>query len=166
MHQKGHRTEDTGGMVNQLDKFASGCPAPQVDDSRQGRVVMSSFAHLDKFYATFKVIYNVLPSAPVPPFDCVIVFSTRANNPIGFAGLQLFAQGWRTRFFFRTQMDISMKCDGFNWLLQLSAQMPDVAMDKMVGKLVALMNQWIMTLHNSCFRIVIGDAGQERIVLP
>jgi hypothetical protein len=166
MHQKGHRTQNTGGMANQLDEFASGCPAPQVDYSGQRRVVMSSFAHLDKIYATFKVIHHVLPSAPVPPFDAEIVFSTRANNPTGFAGLQLFGQGRRARFFLRAQMDVTVKCGGFKPEVQLSAQVPDIAVDKMVGKLIALMNQRIMTLHGSRFRIVIGDAREERVVLP
>jgi hypothetical protein len=112
------------------------------------------------------VIHDVLPSAPVPPFDCEIVFSTRANNPTGFAGLQLFGQGRRARFFLRAQMDVTVKCGGFKPEVQLSAQVPDVAVDKMVGKLIALMNQRIMTLHGSRFRIVIGDAREERVVLP
>jgi hypothetical protein len=166
MHQKGHRTQNTGGMANQLDKFAGGCPAPQVDYSGQGRVVMSSFAHLNKIYTTFKVVHDILPSAPVPPFDCEIVFPTRANNPIGFAGLQLFGQGRRARVFFGAQMDVSVKCSGFKPEVQLSAQVPDIAMDKMVRKLVALMNQRIMTLDDSPLRIVIGDAREERVVFP
>jgi hypothetical protein len=127
---------------------------------------MSSFAHLDKIYATFKVIHHVLPSAPVPPFDCVIVLSTRAYNPIGFAGLQLFGWKRRARYFFRAQMDISVKCNWLNPKAQLRAQMPHIAMDKMVGKLIALMNQRIMTLHVSRIGIVIGDARKERVVLP
>src|SRR5256885_1966962 len=83
------------------------------------------------------------PSPPVPPFDCVIVLSTRAYDPTGFAGLQLFGWKRRARYFFRAQMDISVKCNCLNPKAQLRAQVPDIAMDKMVGKLVALMNQRI-----------------------
>lgn len=127
---------------------------------------MSSFTHLNKIDATREVIHDVLPSAPVPPFDCEIVFSARANNPIRFAGLQLFGRGRRARFFLMAQMDIAVKCGGFKSEVEFGAQVPDIAVDKMVGKLIALMNQRIMTLHDSRFRIVIGDARQERVVLP
>jgi hypothetical protein len=92
MHQKGDWTQNTGGAVNQLNESASGCPTPKVDYSGQGRVVMSSFAYLDKTDSTFKMVDHLLPTPPVPPFDCEIVFSTGTNNPVGLARFQLFGQ--------------------------------------------------------------------------
>src|SRR5262245_4051097 len=85
MHQKGNRTQHTGGVVNQLDQVARGCPASQIDYSRQRRVVMSLFAYLHKTDATFKMVHHLLPTPTVPPFDCEIVLSTRTNNPVGLA---------------------------------------------------------------------------------
>jgi hypothetical protein len=166
MHQKGNRTHDTGGVVNQLNEFARGCPASEIDDSGQWRMVMSTFAYLDKIYTTFKMVHHLLPTPPVPPFNCEIVFSTGTNDPIRLATFQWFGQWHRIPFLFRGQMDVSMESGRLKADVQLSAQVPDIAMDKMVGKLVALMNQRIMTLHDSRLGIVIGDAHEKRVMLP
>jgi hypothetical protein len=63
-------------------------------------------------------------------------------------------------------MDVSVKCGWFKPQVELSAQVPDITMDKVVGELIALMNQRIMTLHDSRFGIVIRDPREERVVHP
>src|ERR1041385_6068277 len=129
-------------------------------------MVMAIFADLNKCYSVIEMVDYFLPASPMPPFNGIIVFPTGANEPKRFGRIELNAEWQMSCLLPPAQIEVSSEGVWFKRNAQICTQVPNITVDKVVRKLIRLMHQRIMAFHDACFRVVIGNPSDERIVLP
>src|SRR5262245_11957550 len=82
VHEKGHRTNDAFSVIYQPHEFAQiGFPT-EVEHPFERWMVVALFAHLHKENTVAEMIDDLLPAAPMPPFDREIVLPARGDDPV------------------------------------------------------------------------------------
>src|SRR6266850_6441212 len=166
VHKERNGAQHARGMMHQPDQFPQGSAPAQVDHIFQWRMVMASLTRLHELQTTVKLVHHLLPTAAMPPLDCVIVFTAGTNDPVRLIFPANLRDGQWSRALFIAQMDIPAERRRFDWNAKLGCQMFRVTMDEMIGKLVRTMHQGIMTFNMTRFRVVVAEARNMRVVPP
>jgi len=127
---------------------------------------MASFSDLNKTDPALEIIHHVLKALRSPPFRGEVKFSTSYNNPRG--RLQFFEQ---SKFFgdlalTRFQVDVPTKLQRHHRNTESLSQILHKAVDKVVGPLVALVDEGVVAIDVKHLGIRLIERGEVGVVQP
>src|SRR3990172_5266954 len=116
--------------------------------------MVSGLANLDELDAVAKVIHHLLKANGVPPFDRVVQLSTRHEEPEGGALSLHLLYPREPGLLHIGDVDIAFEYGGFDGESQGLVQESDESVNEMIGRLVAAMDQRVVTIDDLHLRIV------------
>jgi hypothetical protein len=109
MHEQGHRTEDTLGVIHKANQLAQRGLASQIQYALQSRMIVVLLPDLDEEDFPAEMIGDRLPSAEMPPFDRVVELSSGYDDPAGDLATVEFFRQRRQGFFGLGEVNIPAK---------------------------------------------------------
>ena len=164
VHDAGDGAEHADAVMHESDELAHIRLSAQVEHAAQGRMMVAFCADLDEKDFAPEVIHHGLPSLGGPPFDGDIGLAPGGDNPIWHVRADDFSDLRRPRFFQRMQMDVALEKRGANPHAEPGGEMLRKAMDDVIRRGVALLDQCIVALDN--FALIVVERGNVRMVQP
>ena len=155
MHGGGDPAQHSLGMVNEPDELAQIRFAAQVDHAFQLWMVVTSLAHLHKLDPASEMIDDFLVPLRLPPFDRDIEFAACDYNPEGCILPREFLHLGVPPFLLWGQVNIPFKGCGPDLQSKVLVQKIDETMQTMVGNLVRVLNEWILTIKHPDAGIIL-----------
>lgn len=166
MHEPGDRTDHPLRMVDEPDELPQiGLPA-QIDHASERRVVMASAPDLDKLDAPAEVIDHLLPAGRIPPFDRIVIFPTRDDDPVGRVLAGQFHDLRSPLPLALVQMDVAVKSRGLDPQAQAFVQEFDEGEEEMFRKMIAPRDEWVMAVDYFHPRIAFLQRREVGILQP
>jgi hypothetical protein len=166
VHVEGYWTNNSIRVIDQVNQFTQAGFSSQVQNIPQRRMIVARLPNLHKCYAVVQAIHDILPTATVPPLDCVIVFASGSDDPVRPYFTKLFAHERGGAFFRLAEVNIALESSGPDAEVELVVKILDARVQEVVGRLVAAVNEGVMTLHAPHLGIVFIERREMWIMLP
>jgi hypothetical protein len=151
-------------MVHEHHKVAQVGPADEIDHAFEPRMPVPGLAALGKLQAALKVIDHRLKTGRIPPLGREVILAAGNHDPKAFFQAQL-GKRQRARLLFRRKMNVAGELREGNRYTQSLLKELGIAVQKMVGPRIRLMDERIMALDRLYARLAVQprDVG---IMLP
>ena len=159
------RAEDAVGVVHQPHELARGRLAHQVGDAGQARVPVAPLAALDEAQSAPEVVHDPLIAGGVPPLGREVVLAPGHDDPEGRPGPRT-RDGRRGLLLRLGQVDVAPEAGDGDAQAEAVLEELDVAVDEVVGPLVALVDQRVVRVQHLDARLALAQRREVGVVLP
>lgn len=165
VHRKGNRANDTIGVIHQANELTNIGFAAQVQYVIQTRMVMAHLTDLYKLHARRKALDDLLPAIPRPNLGGKIAFPACNDDPVRTCQTILFYLR-NPVFLLIRQMNIATKQSWFYLNTKNVLKVLREAVNKMPWAFVALVNEWVMAINDTNFRVTAIQARYIGVMIP
>ena len=164
VHEAGDGAEHPGAVVDEPDELPHiGLPT-QIEHAAQGGMTMVRRADLHEKNPAAEMIDDRLPAIRCPPLDRAIRLPACGDDPIRRVEAQSLDDLRHPSALQRVKMDVAAKLGGPDAQVELPVQVLDEAVDGVVRRAVALVQQRILALND--FTLVVAHRRNPRTVQP
>jgi hypothetical protein len=169
VHKHRHRADNAARVVHQPHNLSKIGLTDEVDDAFERRVDMAvaRFAALDELDAALIMVDDLLEAIRVGPLGGEVGFAARDDDPeLSRQDSGDFLNLRHPGFFLVGQMDVALERMRLYVNAQSIVQKQTERMDKVVRKLIALVDQRVFATNGFGFRVAVAEFREVRVVVP